>query len=79
MIIASITRNGNSLPVEVVDTFTTGDGRKLAVVRALSGQPFTQWTHGGPSQSDSAYVPVDYLANLAASVDLATVRIEVTK
>ena len=70
MIIANIPHNGETITVEVLDVFTTGDGRKLATVRALTGQPFTSWTHGGWAESDTRRVRVDQLANVAISVEL---------
>lgn len=71
MIIANIPHNGTQLTVEILSVFTTGDGRKLAAVRALAGQPFTTWTHGGPADSSSANVRADRLSDIALSVDLA--------
>ncbi len=79
MIIAQVLRNDASISVEVLGMIRTGDGRKLAAVRAMAGCPFVQCTHGGPCQSDSANIPLDYLTDVAVSVDLAAVRIEVTQ
>lgn len=70
MIIAQIPHNGTTITIEVLSVFTTGDGRKLASVRALTGHPFTEWTHGGPADTDTRRVRVDLLANVALSVEL---------
>lgn len=67
MIIATVSQNGHNYPVEVVDIFTTGDGRKLAAVRALQGQPFTRWTMGGPCNDDTANVRLDCLTDVHPS------------
>jgi hypothetical protein len=73
MIIANVPdphNKGEALTVEVTNTLTAG-GRKLAEVRALAGQPFTAWTNGGWAESDTAYIPVAFLADVAVSVALA--------
>ena len=70
MIIAQIPHDGTTITVEVLSTFTTGDGRKLATVKALTGKPFTSWTHGGWAESETRNVRVDLLSNVAMSVDL---------
>lgn len=46
------------IPVEITGVIDIR-GRKLASVRALSGEPFTIFTHGGPAQTDSIYVAVE--------------------
>ncbi len=46
------------IPVEITSVINV-QGRKLASVRALTGQPFTVFTHGGPAQTDSIYVAVE--------------------
>ena len=63
-IIATIPHMGESLTVEVIDVFRTGDGRKLVIVRSMAGQPFTNCTHGGPAESDSANVPACALSDV---------------
>lgn len=64
MIIAYVSQNGHKYPVEIMDVFTTGDGRKLAAVRALQGQPFTRYTMGGPCNEDTANVRLDCLTDV---------------
>ena len=61
--------------VEILDVFITGDDRKIAVVEALpiDGKeihPFTTYSHGGPSQSSTARVPVTSLKDVAIAVEL---------
>ncbi len=46
------------IPVEITSVINV-QGRKLASVRALTGEPFTVFTHGGPAQTDSIYVAVE--------------------
>lgn len=46
------------IPVEITSVINV-QGRKLASVRALTGEPFTVFTHGGPAQTDSIYVTVE--------------------
>ncbi len=46
------------IPVEITGVIDV-QGRKLASVRALSGEPFTIFTHGGPAQTDSIYIAVE--------------------
>ena len=70
MIIANVSHKGAMIPVEVTSVITAGDGRKLAAVRALEGQPFTAWTSGGWIETDQARVSVNSLADIAVSVDL---------
>jgi len=48
--------------VEVLDVVQIR-GQKMAYVRALKGEPFTKFTHGGPAQYKTAYVYVDALKN----------------
>jgi hypothetical protein len=69
--------------VEIINVFTTGDGRKIATVEALpidgkEIRPFTQYTHGGPCQSSDARIPVAALKNIAIAVELpVTLVVEV--
>ena len=58
-----------SFQVEVTDVFTTGDNRKLASVRAITGKPFTIFTHGGPADSATASVRADLLTNVHIDQD----------
>ena len=44
--------------VEITGVIEVGK-RKLAYVRALQGEPFTVYTHGGPAQTDAIYVTVE--------------------
>ncbi len=48
--------------VEVLDVVQIR-GQKMAYVRALKGEPFTKFTHGGPAQYSTTYVFVDALKN----------------
>lgn len=79
MIIATVTistMTGNhDFPVEVIDAFKTSDGRRIAVVKALpvNGkeiEPFTKISHGGPYQSSTENIGVEYLKNVAVAVEL---------
>jgi hypothetical protein len=77
MILAHIPHNGEMLPVEVVEAITTGDGRRLAVVRALAGQPFTGHSfNGGPCDSDTANIPAGLLRDVVMTVDVSPVPVE---
>lgn len=79
MITASITLSTMTgkaaFSVEIINVLTTSDGRKIAEVEALpingeTVRPFTEYTHGGPCQVSTAFVPVDRLENIAISVDM---------
>ena len=48
-------------PVEVLDAWTTGDGRKLAVIRSLDGRRWWAWTHGGWCEDDTCTIPAGTL------------------
>lgn len=48
--------------VEVLDVVQIR-GQKMAYVRALKGEPFTKFTHGGPAQYDTTYVYIEALKN----------------
>jgi len=48
--------------VEVLDVVQMR-GQKMAYVRALKGEPFTKFTHGGPAQYSTTYVYVEALKN----------------
>lgn len=68
MIIANVRVSRNKMvPCEVRDVFENR-GRKLACVTALTGEPFTEWTHGGWCYSASARIPVELLSNIAIEV-----------
>ena len=61
--------------VEIIAVFTTRDGRKLATVEALPVdgkiiRPFAENSHGGPCQSSTALIRVDFLKNIGIAVDL---------
>lgn len=61
--------------VEIINVFTAGDGRKIAVVETLPvdgliPQPFTTYTMGGPCQTSTAQIPVDFLKNVGIAIDL---------
>ena len=73
-IIASIPYKGESLPVTIEDIFTGSNG-KTARVRAMAGQPFCSWTHGGWAYSDTLNIRVDLLTVLAPSGIAATVEL----
>lgn len=68
-ILAEIPHNGQLLKVRVIDAITTGDGRKLAVIQAMSGKPFTSYTMGGPADSDVTNIPTCALRNVQAVSD----------
>jgi len=63
-ILASIPHKGNRMTVEILDVWTGGSGVKLATVRALTGQPFQSWTHGGWATSDTANFPAGLLRDV---------------
>lgn len=64
-ILASIPYKGNrNMIVEILDVFTGGSGVKLATVRALAGQPFQNWTHGGWCPSDTCNWPAGLLRDV---------------
>jgi len=48
--------------VEILDVVRIR-GQKMAYVRALKGEPFTKFTHGGPAQYSTTYVYVEALRN----------------
>lgn len=48
--------------VEILDVVRIR-GQKMAYVRALKGEPFTKFTHGGPAQYSTTYVYVEALKN----------------
>jgi hypothetical protein len=48
--------------VEILDVIQIRD-KKMAYVRALKGEPFTKFTHGGPAQYSTTYVFVETLKN----------------
>jgi hypothetical protein len=82
-IIAFVTTQNQEVTVEVVNIFTTGDGRQIATVEALpidgkEIRPFTQYTHGGPCQSSDARISIAALKNIAIAVELpVTLAVEV--
>lgn len=69
-VIAMVRVNKQDVPVRIVSTFTTGDGRKVAHVEALpvNGRkitPFTQYTMGGPCESNTANIRLEYLKGIS--------------
>ena len=52
-----------NIDVEVLNSWTSSRG-KVALVQALSGQPFKSWTHGGWAESDSTTVLADTLKDV---------------
>ena len=69
-VIASVRVNRSDVIVEVTNIFRTGDGRKVAIVKALpvNGReitPFTQYTMGGPCQSNTANIRLEYLKGIS--------------
>jgi len=69
-VIASVRVNKQDIAVKVLNVFKTGDGRKVAVVKALpvNGKaitPFTEYTMGGPCQSDTANIRLEFLRGIA--------------
>lgn len=70
VIVAYVRVNDADIAVEIKSVFKSGDGRKIAVVEALpvSGkkvQPFTNYSVGGPYQSDTANIPLDLLKGIS--------------
>jgi len=47
--------------VEIIDFFTGSGGRRLALVKRITGEKFQQYTHGGWCESDYANAPVDLI------------------
>lgn len=69
-IIASVRINKQDIAVRVLSVFKTGDGRKVAHVEALpvNGReiaPFTNYSVGGPYQSNTANVRLEFLHGLS--------------
>lgn len=75
-VIASVRINRNTdIAVEVKSVFKTGDGRRVAVVEALpvNGlqiKPFTDYSIGGPSQSATANIRLEFLHGLSRVKEL---------
>lgn len=53
-----------NITVEIINVLTGSDNRKRVLVRAMTGEPFTTQTHGGPMNTNSALVSVDLLSNI---------------
>ena len=69
-VIAMVRVNKQDIPVKVLNVFKTGDGRKVAIVKALpvNGReitPFTQYTMGGPCQSNTANIRLEFLKGIS--------------
>lgn len=69
-VIASVRINRQDIAVKVLSVFKTGDGRKVAHVEALpvNGReiaPFTNYSVGGPYQSNSANIRIEYLVGIS--------------
>ena len=73
--IAFVRIQNQKVAVEIINVFTTGDGRRIASVEALpvngkTIRPFTQYSIGGPSQSSEARIPVAFLTDIGFAVDM---------
>ena len=55
----SILARYNGIEVQIKGVLHTGDGRKRVAIRAIQGEPFGSWTHGGWITTDSAVVSPD--------------------
>ena len=65
-IIAFVTTQNQEVAVEIINVFTTGDGRQIATVEALpvdgkNLRPFTEYSMGGPVESSSTRIPVAFV------------------
>jgi hypothetical protein len=60
MIIATIPHEGKRIEVEVLDVFWGSRG-KLVRVRALNSSPFTEFSHGGPVNTNMANILPEFL------------------
>ena len=74
-IIAFVTTQNQEVAVEIINVFTTGDGRTIASVEALpvNGKtihPFTEYSMGGPVESSTARIPVVFLTDIGFAVDM---------
>lgn len=63
------------IAVKIINAFTTPDGRRIAIVEALpvdgkTIRPFTENSHGGPYQSSTAQIRVDFLKDVSIAVVL---------
>ena len=61
MITETVKYGTEEIRVQVTGTFTTGDGRKMASIRALEGEPFVAWTHGGWASVGTVGVNIESL------------------
>jgi len=69
-VLAIVRLNKQDVTVKVLSVFKTGDGRRVATVEALpvNGReiaPFTSYSAGGPYQSNTARVRVEFLRGLS--------------
>ena len=53
----------NGIEVQIKGVLHTGDGRKRVAIRAIQGELFGSWTHGGWITTDSAVVSSDVLSD----------------
>jgi len=75
-IIAFVRIQNQKVAVEIINVFTTGDGRRIASVEALpvngkTIRPFAQYSIGGPSQSSDARIPVVFLTEIGIAEEAA--------
>lgn len=68
-----LARLPDGLQVEVTGAYTTGN-RTRAAIRALSGEPFTVYTHGGPAMSDSCMVDAALLSDVHQTNEYGSIR-----
>lgn len=63
----------DGLEVEITGVYKTGNRTRVAV-RALSGNPFTMYTMGGPVATDAAMVDADMLTHIRQTNQYGTIR-----
>ena len=56
--------------VQIIDVYKYAN-RKWVRVRVLQGEPFSVWTHGGWVVTDSTSVMMEFLKDIALTVDLS--------
>jgi hypothetical protein len=74
-ILAEVVIKGEAVTVEVLDVYHSSRG-KVVFVKALTGQPFTAWTHGGWACNETATVFPAQLRNVRIPVELAAIPAE---
>lgn len=63
-ILADIPHKGSMIKVEITDTYINSRGEKMVSVKALKGEPFISWTHGGWAYYNTTEVGVNSLKDV---------------